>query len=168
MDGSPPVRPRGARSPLWAQKDMVHTQQGRAPAGDNTQCAPRKSLTPPILVPSTSPAQPGTTSTTAGPSELLHRCEVQLRSRPRRGETPSVWQPASLRPAPGTLDRTHLAERAADLGCFGAEHDGCEPRAFRPPPQQVDSGRVGVMVGKPSQQPQKALCFYPVALCFPI
>lgn len=46
MDGSPPVRPCGARSLLWAQKDMVRTQQGRAPAGDNTQCGPRKSLTP--------------------------------------------------------------------------------------------------------------------------
>lgn len=64
MDGSPPVKPHSAHSPLWAQKDMVHTYQGRAPEGSNTQYAQKRALTsPPLQIPSTSPALSGTSMT---------------------------------------------------------------------------------------------------------
>lgn len=160
MNGGPPVRLAvptlcsGLRR-TWCAPSREESQWVATPS------VPQERAYPPMLVPSTSPASPGTTTTTTGPSELLHRCEVQLRSWPRRDEMHSVCsQPVSTQ-CPGALDRTHLAEAAADLRCYGAQHDGCEPRAFCPLVGRLRKG--GVMVGKPSQQPQKALCFYPVS-----
>lgn len=84
-----------------------------------TQGVPGKTLNLPTWPCPPLPAPPAVSI--VGPRTASAKAKVQLRPQRRSGERHSVLQGAAVSTQhPGTLDRTHLAQVAADWDAFAA------------------------------------------------